>query len=97
MKKIHLIVGLSLLFVRGLSAQNYLEMIGSGQYTVAEIKAEAEVYFSGRDLGKGSGYFPFQRWLHMAEKLKDDQGYLPNTIERISEIQAYEAYLNETS
>lgn len=97
MKKIHLIVGLSLLFVSGLSAQNYLEMIDSGQYTVAEIKAEAEVYFSGRDLGKGSGYFPFQRWLHMAEKLKDDQGYLPNTIERISEIQAYEAYLNETS
>ncbi|MDC3340933.1 T9SS type A sorting domain-containing protein [Flavobacteriaceae bacterium] len=97
MKKLHRIVVLSLLFVSGLSAQNYIEMIDSGQYTVAEIKAEAERYFSGRDLGKGSGYFPFQRWLYMAEKLQDDRGYLPNTIERISEMQAFEAYLNETS
>ena len=97
MKKLHLIIGLSLVFMTGLDAQNYLEMIDSGEYTVAQIKAEAERHFSSRDLGKGSGYYPFQRWLYLAEKLQDDQGYLPNTLERLSEVQAYEAYLNETS
>ena len=91
------ILGLSLVFTLGLKAQSYLEMIDSGQYTVAEIKAEAQAYFSGRDLGKGSGYFPFQRWLYMAELLQDEQGYLPSTIERINEMQTYEAYLNETA
>lgn len=42
MKKLHLIIGLSLVFMSGLDAQNYLEMIDSGEYTVAQIKAEAE-------------------------------------------------------
>ncbi len=97
MKKSVFILGLSLVFTLGLTAQNYLEMLDSGQYSVAEIKAEAQAYFSGRDLGKGSGYFPFQRWLYMAERLQDEQGYLPNTIERINEMQTYEAYLNDTA
>lgn len=80
-----------------LHSQNYLEMIDSGEYTVAEIKSEAERYFSGRDLGQGSGYFPYQRWLHMAQRLQDEHGYLPNTLQRIEEIQNYDAYLNESA
>lgn len=97
MKKLSLLFGLTLLSFGNIIAQNYLEMIDSGQYTVAQIKAEAEAYFTNRDLGQGSGYFPFQRWLYMAEKLQDQQGYLPNTVERLSEMQAFDAYLNETA
>ena len=52
MKKSYLIIVLSLVFSGWLNAQNYLDMIDSGQYTVAEIKAEAEAYFEGKDLGK---------------------------------------------
>ncbi len=97
MKKSYLIIVLSLVFSGWINAQNYLDMIDSGQYTVAEIKAEAEAYFEGKDLGKGSGYFPYQRWLYMAERLQDQHGYLPNTLQRISDMQAYEAYLNDTA
>ncbi len=97
MKKLSLLFGLTFLIFGNITAQNYLEMIDSGQYTVAQIKAEAEAYFTNRDLGKGSGYFPFQRWLYMAEKLQDQQGYLPNTVERLSEMQEFDAYLNETA
>ena len=97
MTKLPLILICSALFIGGLSAQNYLDMIDSGQYTTAQIKTEAEAYFINRDQGKGSGYFPYQRWLYMAEKLQDENGFLPDTRERLLEMQDYEAYLNETS
>ena len=97
MKEILQITGLFILMLAPLHSQNYLEMIDSGEYTVAEIKSEAERYFSGRDLGQGSGYFPYQRWLHMAQRLQDEHGYLPNTLQRIEEIQNYDAYLNESA
>lgn len=97
MKEILQITGLFILMFAPLHSQTYLEMIDSGEYTVAEIKSEAERYFSGRDLGQGSGYFPYQRWLHMAQRLQDEHGYLPNTLQRIEEIQNYDAYLNESA
>lgn len=97
MKEILQITGLFILMFAPLHSQTYLEMIDSGEYTVAEIKSEADRYFSGRDLGQGSGYFPYQRWLHMAQRLQDEHGYLPNTLQRIEEIQNYDAYLNESA
>ena len=97
MKEILQITGLFILMLAPLHSQTYLEMIDSGEYTVAEIKSEADRYFSGRDLGQGSGYFPYQRWLHMAQRLQDEHGYLPNTLQRIEEIQNYDAYLNESA
>lgn len=97
MKEILQITGLFILMFAPLHSQTYLDMIDSGKYTVAEIKSEADRYFSGRDLGQGSGYFPYQRWLHMAQRLQDEHGYLPNTLQRIEEIQNYDAYLNESA
>ena len=97
MKEIFQITGLFILMFAPLHSQTYLEMIDSGEHTVAEIKSEADRYFSGRDLGQGSGYFPYQRWLHMAQRLQDEHGYLPNTLQRIEEIQNYDAYLNESA
>lgn len=97
MKEIFQITGLFILMLAPLHSQTYLEMIDSGEHTVAEIKSEADRYFSGRDLGQGSGYFPYQRWLHMAQRLQDEHGYLPNTLQRIEEIQNYDAYLNESA
>ena len=97
MKEILQIAGLFILMLAPMHSQTYLEMVDSGDYTVSEIKSEADRYFSGRDLGRGSGYFPYQRWLYMAQRLQDEHGYLPNAVQRIAEIQNYEAYLNESA
>ncbi|MEM7186189.1 MAG: T9SS type A sorting domain-containing protein [Bacteroidota bacterium] len=79
------------------SAQQYLEMIDDGSYSVAEIVEAAETYFADKDKGRGSGYKQFKRWEYMANRLKNDAGYLPTMNEKISEIERYNAYLNETS
>jgi photosystem II stability/assembly factor-like uncharacterized protein len=82
-----------LLLVAGLfiftsvSAQEYLEM----------IVASAEAYFSGKDKGRGSGWKQFKRWEYMANRLKNDAGYLTPVNEKIAELERYNAYLNETS
>ncbi|MDX1462574.1 MAG: T9SS type A sorting domain-containing protein [Marinirhabdus sp.] len=78
-------------------AQEYLKMIDAGTYSVAEIVQEAEAYFEGKDLGRGSGYVQFKRWEYMANRLKDDSGYLPTITENLNELQRYNQYLNETA
>jgi photosystem II stability/assembly factor-like uncharacterized protein len=80
----------------GLWAQDYLEMMQSDSYTVSQVVAEAEAYFALNDKGQGSGYVPFKRWEYMANRLKDQEGYLPNTLDRMNVLAQYNAYLNET-
>ena len=78
------------------SAQEYLEMIESGEYRVTEIIDAAEAYFADKDKGRGSGYKQFKRWEYMALRLQNEEGYLPTVAERWAEWQRYNAYLNET-
>lgn len=80
-----------------LQAQEYLKMIDNGTYKVSEIVESAQNYFEGKDLGRGSGYKQFKRWQYNAERLMNEQGFLPSASERISELQRYNAYLNETA
>ena len=78
-------------------AQQYLEMIDAGTYRVSEVVQEAEAYFEGKDKGRGSGFKQFKRWEYMANRLKNDAGYVATITENLNELQRYNQYLNETA
>lgn len=90
-------LALAVLVSSSLQAQEYLEMIDSGQYSVDEIVQNAEAYFADRDKGRGSGYKQFKRWEYMANRLMDQNGYLVPDAERLAKLEAYNAYLNDTA
>jgi len=95
--KLICLLALVSLSVNGLFAQDYREMMQSNAFTVDQVVAEAEAYFAVHDKGQGSGYVPFKRWEYMANRLKDQQGYLPNTIDRMNTLAQYNAALNESA
>ncbi|MDP2687682.1 MAG: T9SS type A sorting domain-containing protein [Aequorivita sp.] len=78
-------------------AQEYLKMIDAGTYKVQEIIDNAEAYFANRDKGRGTGYKQFKRWEYNALRLVKDNGYLPTTEERLTELERWNAYLNDTA
>lgn len=80
-----------------LFAQEYLQMIDEGTFTVEEIIENGEAYFADKDKGRGSGYKQFKRWEYDALRMMDDDGYLPSNQSQLDELQRYNAYLNETS
>ena len=94
--KLLLLFGL-LLGIVSVQSQEYLEMIDSGTYRVAEIIENAEEYFADRDKGRGTGYKLFKRWEYNAQRLMNEAGYLPLITEKQEELQRYNAYLNETA
>jgi photosystem II stability/assembly factor-like uncharacterized protein len=97
MKTKILVIGLSFLGLLQLNAQEYLQMIQEGTYSVQEIVDNAEAYFANKDKGRGSGYIPFKRWEYMANKLMDENGYLVPIAEKLTELERYNNYLNETA
>lgn len=80
-----------------ISAQEYLEMIDAGTYSVQEIISNAEAYFENRDKGRGSGYKQFKRWEYMAKRLMNENGYLTPFEETLQELEQFNAYLNQTA
>jgi len=78
-------------------SQEYIEMIEAETFTVQEISANAEAYFENRDKGKGTGYTQFKRWEYNANRLMNENGMLPSILERLAEVESYNAYLNQTS
>jgi len=78
-------------------SQEYLEMIDSGTFKVQEIIESAEAYFENRVKGRGTGYKPYKRWEYNALRLMNEDGYLPSVSERMSTLEAYNTYLNETA
>lgn len=97
MKMKRLLILMGFLTVQGAFAQEYLLMIEDGTHTVQEIVDNAEAYFVDKDKGEDSEYVKFKRWEYMAYKLMDDQGYLTPITERIAQLEAYNAYLNQTA
>ncbi|NND62091.1 MAG: hypothetical protein HKN48_02735 [Flavobacteriaceae bacterium] len=96
--KIRLLLAAAILFVvNSVRAQEYLQMIDEGTYSVAEIVENAENYFADKDKGRGSGYKQFKRWEYMANRLMNEDGYLVSFSERLNELENFNAYLNETS
>ncbi len=97
-------IQVKLLFILGFwiasyngQAQEYLKMIDAKTFTVEEIKASADAYFENRDKGRGTGYKPYKRWEYNAQRLINEDGYLPNIEERLGELERWNANLNETA
>jgi len=80
-----------------IQSQEYLAMIDEGTYSVQEIIDNAEIYFSDKDKGRGSGYTQFKRWEYNAKRLMNENGYLRSITEDISELERHNAYLNNTA
>ncbi|MBX2828906.1 MAG: T9SS type A sorting domain-containing protein [Flavobacteriaceae bacterium] len=97
MKTKILLCTIALCLCASVKAQEYLRMIEEGTHTVAEIVQNAETYFQDRDKGRGSGYKQFKRWEYMANRLMNEEGYVTPITENISELENYNAYLNNTS
>ena len=76
-------------------AQEYLDMIEAGTFTIAEIQDSAQSHFDEVGTGRGTGYKQFKRWEYQALRLQNDEGYLTQETEYIEELQRFEAYLNE--
>ena len=56
------------------SAQQYLEMIEAGTFTLSEIRQAAKAHFDIVGRERGSGYKQFKRWEYVAELELDDAG-----------------------
>ncbi|MBK9336272.1 MAG: T9SS type A sorting domain-containing protein [Lewinellaceae bacterium] len=56
------------------SAQQYLDMIQSGTYTLREIQQEAESHFDIVGRERGSGYKQYKRWEYVAQMELNDAG-----------------------
>lgn len=97
MKTRLLLIAAGIFAFTSVSAQEYLQMIDEGTHSVAEIVESAETYFVDKDKGRGSGYKQFKRWEYMANRQKNDAGYLTPMSEKLTEVERYNAYLNETS
>ena len=79
------------------TSQEYIEMIEAGTFTVQEIIDNGEAYFADRDKGKGTGYTQFKRWEYMAKRTMNEAGRLSPFTDVLSEVESFNAYLNETS
>ncbi len=97
MKKKFLLIAILCVTGFTVQAQEYLQMIDAGTYPVQEIIDSAKAYFEGKDQGRGTGYKQFKRWEYMANRLKNENGYLTSPTERIQELESYNAYLNQTA
>lgn len=78
-------------------SQEYRKMIDAGTFTVQEIIDNAEAYFADKDKGRGTGYKPYKRWEYNALRMVKDDGYLPNIEERLTELERWNANVNETA
>lgn len=72
-------------------------MIFAGTFTVAEIQAEAESYFSivGRERGKG--FNPYKRWEYDALRNMDENGMLKTPEFYFNELEEYNNSLNRNT
>jgi len=92
-----LLLAAGLFGLTSVSAQEYLQMIDNGSFSVAEIVENAETYFADKDKGRGTGYKQFKRWEYMANRQKNEAGYLTSMSDKLIEVERYNAYLNENS
>ncbi len=98
MKRLQLLFLVLLVFIfQNLYAQQYLEMIDAGIHPVDQVVQEAEAYFEGKDKGRGTGYKQFKRWEYMANRLKNEDGFVSTISENLEELQRYNQFLNETA
>ena len=96
MKKTYLSLVFSFLLC-SIFSQEYKRMIKDGTYTVQQIQAEAEAYFTTAGTQRGTGYKPYKRWEYMALRTMDENGLLKSPDFYFNELENYNAYVNENS
>lgn len=80
-----------------LPAQEYLLMMESNEYSVDQVRENAEKYFEGRYKGKGSGYKQFKRWEYNAMRMMDTDGFLKSDLFLIQEWEKLNYDINKNS
>lgn len=78
-------------------AQEYLRMIDAGTYKVQDVINSAEAHFADKEKGRGTGYKQFKRWEYNALRMVKEDGYLASNAERLSELEHWNAYVNNTA
>lgn len=76
-------------------AQEYRNMIAKGNYSVYEIMAEAESYFSKVGKERGTGYKPYKRWEYQALRNCDENGMLKSSDFYFNELERHNNTLNQ--
>ena len=99
MKKHNLLTVIVLMAIGtwSMSAQEYLEMIDKGTFTVYEIQQSAQAYFEKAGTDQGTGYKQFKRWEYNALRMQGDDGRLKSIEYYNNELARFEAYLNEST
>ena len=69
--------------------QQYQSMINQGTYTIASIESEANKYFEINGRGKGSGYKQFKRWLYVAKRDIDENGFKRSNHSQMKSLRKY--------
>jgi len=64
-------------------------MIDQGTYTIESIETEANQYFETNGTGKGSGYKQFQRWLYVAKRDIDANGFKKSNTSQMKALRSY--------
>ena len=75
-------------------AQEYKQMIHSGNYSLQEIQEKAESYFQNVGKGKGTGYKQYKRWEYNAILLQTDEGEVRNDSYFQSKLKEYNRLSN---
>lgn len=69
--------------------QKYQYMIDQGTYTIESIETEANDYFEKNGTGQGSGYKQFQRWLYVAKRDMDENGFKRSNNSQMVAVRTY--------
>jgi photosystem II stability/assembly factor-like uncharacterized protein len=83
--------------VQLLAAQDHLLMMESNEYSVEQVRENAEKYFDDRYKGKGSGYNHFKRWEYNAMRMMDTDGFLKSDFFYIKEWEKLNSEINRNS
>ncbi|MFT6717273.1 MAG: photosystem II stability/assembly factor-like uncharacterized protein, partial [Saprospiraceae bacterium] len=69
--------------------QKYQYMIDQATYTIEIIETEANNYFETNGTGRGSGYKQFQRWLYVAKRDIDENGFKRSNNSQMKALRTY--------
>ena len=94
MKGKTLLLGLSFIIPFFGLSQEYKKMISKEDKTLKEISQSAELYFSTREKGRGTGYKQFKRWEYNAIRTQDENGFVKSSYSYVKELEKYNKEVN---
>jgi len=85
---------LSISFAQQASGQFYLDLAEKGELTFEQIVEQANIHFSTRGKGKGTGYRPYKRWEYFSRRSLDSNG---KVILNADALNRYNKIVNQLS